>query len=282
MWSDIVERWHVLAKEQKLALVLIFVLAGSALGFSLYRVKAMIREPFLVETSSLEDAKRLIGLSTEEQIAQQKRMDTDGDGLSNWDEENLYKTNPYLRDTCGDGLADNVRVITRRGLGCLQTRSDGLDLSGVMATSSDIYDLPGQDQQISGEGIESQASSVELKAVEQINQAMLPRDPAAIRAVLKEKIGQEELDKISDEELLILYDGALESVERQGQENPVDPGNMPADNSSPISGQSGAGSPLDAEPTATNGATDQPEDNGTVIDWKGQPPTDEIDTNTNE
>jgi hypothetical protein len=279
MWSDIVERWHVLAKEQKLALVLIAVLAGSALGFSLYRVKAMIREPFLVETSSLEDAKRLIGLSTEEQIAQQKRMDTDGDGLSNWDEENLYKTNPYLRDTCGDGLADNVRVITRRGLGCLQTRSDGLDLSGVTATSSDIYDLPGQDQQVPGEGADSQSNSLELQAVQQINQAMLPRDPAAIREVLKDKIGQEELDKITDEELLLLYDGALESVNRQGQENPMDPGSVPPGTLVPAVGQSDAA--LDAPTTSdvedTDSVTSETPDQ--ITDWKGQPPTDQNETN---
>jgi hypothetical protein len=278
MWSDIVERWHALAKEQKLALVLIGVLAGTALGFSVYRVKAMIREPFLVETSSLEDAKRLIGLSTEEQIAQQKRLDTDGDGLSNWDEENLYKTNPYLRDTCGDGLADNVRVITRRGLGCLQNRSDALDLSGVMATSSDIYDLPGQDQQVPGEGADSQSNSLELQAVQQINQAMLPRDPAAIREVLKDKIGQEELDKISDEELLLLYDGALESVNRQGQENPMDAGGISPTAPVPAKEQPDAAlgtsiSDVKDMDSVTSETSDQ------TTDWKGQPPTDQNETN---
>ncbi len=36
--------------------------------------------------------------------------DTDGDGLTNSDELNIYLTNPFLRDTDGDGFGDGVEV----------------------------------------------------------------------------------------------------------------------------------------------------------------------------
>ncbi len=39
-----------------------------------------------------------------------KNQDTDGDGLSDWDELNVYHTSPYLADTDGDGIPDGVEV----------------------------------------------------------------------------------------------------------------------------------------------------------------------------
>ncbi len=38
--------------------------------------------------------------------AQLKNQDTDKDGLSDWDELNIYKTSPYLDDSDSDGLKD--------------------------------------------------------------------------------------------------------------------------------------------------------------------------------
>jgi hypothetical protein len=35
-----------------------------------------------------------------------KYMDTDGDGISDWDELFVYGTSPYLEDTSGDGISD--------------------------------------------------------------------------------------------------------------------------------------------------------------------------------
>jgi hypothetical protein len=36
----------------------------------------------------------------------EKNKDTDGDGLIDWDEINVYKTSPYLKDTDGDKISD--------------------------------------------------------------------------------------------------------------------------------------------------------------------------------
>lgn len=47
--------------------------------------------------------------------------DTDGDGLSNWAEQNLYGTSPYLPDTDDDGLPDNVEI--NLGFNPLDSRS---------------------------------------------------------------------------------------------------------------------------------------------------------------
>jgi hypothetical protein len=40
------------------------------------------------------------------------KIDTDGDGLSDWDEISVYKTDPNRADTDGDGLTDGQEVMT--------------------------------------------------------------------------------------------------------------------------------------------------------------------------
>lgn len=249
-----------------MALVLLSVMAGAALGLSLFRINNLIRAPFLVEKTTLTDAKKLIGLTTEEQIAQQKRLDTDGDGLSNWDEQNVYHTNANLRDTCGDGIPDNVRVVTRRGLGCLNApnSSGALDVSGVYSTSSGSDGLPGETSPLQG-GLGGLMSSGTANTVAQA-QAMLSRDPANIRRLLKEKLPDTDIDSISDEELLKLYDAAVQNVDQQR--------GLSAGGSTPPSTQSPTATTTAKIQTTTSTSSpiqvDQP---GLKPDWKGTPPT---------
>lgn len=43
-----------------------------------------------------------------------KKLDSDGDGLSDWDEINVYKTDPRKADTDGDGLSDYDEVMKHK------------------------------------------------------------------------------------------------------------------------------------------------------------------------
>jgi hypothetical protein len=49
----------------------------------------------------------IMASTTEEAM---KQVDTDKDGLSDWDEINIYHTSPYLPDTDGDGFSDGTEV----------------------------------------------------------------------------------------------------------------------------------------------------------------------------
>lgn len=39
-----------------------------------------------------------------------ENIDTDGDGLYDWEENEIYKTSPYLADTDGDGISDGEEI----------------------------------------------------------------------------------------------------------------------------------------------------------------------------
>jgi hypothetical protein len=202
MWNSITERWAGLALEQKISVGVLSLCGLLAIGLSLFRLRATINEPFLVRKESLLETKELIGDTEEQKLAVQQRTDTDGDGLSDWDEVNTYGTNPNLRDTCGDGTPDNVRIATGKGANCdIPAASTGLDTSIVNSTSSVLSPIALPNPQ--------DTASPQLRNPQQLVQDALPRDPKAIRELLSGKVDAAELEQLTDEDLLKLYDAAL-------------------------------------------------------------------------
>ncbi len=213
MWEAFVLKWNNLTKEQKFSVCILAVCGLLALGFSAWKVTARITDPFLVPKSELTRIKEIIGSTPQEDEARLKRIDTDGDSLSDWDEINLFKTNPNLKDSCGDGITDNIRVATGKNMQCALT-TVGIEQTTDSMTSNPIQSL---DSQILGDSPGNVASgtadmaSVQPQAptVSASLEQVLPRDPKAIREVLKGKVDQTKLDALSDEQLLQLFDEAM-------------------------------------------------------------------------
>ncbi len=81
--------------------VLIFLLAG----LSFWKIGSQVRRPFL-PPEGYESTE----ITAYENILDQT-IDTDGDGLSDYDEIYLYGTSPYLADTDGDGISDYDEIM---------------------------------------------------------------------------------------------------------------------------------------------------------------------------
>ncbi len=223
MWDSIVLRWQSLTKGQQILLVVFSIAGVLTFGLSLYRISYTIRSPFLTDKQAIYSAKELIGLTPAEETAKQKRLDTDGDGLSDWDEENTYHTNPNSRDSCGDGMPDNVRVATGKNLVCGQLGN--LDYSGVAGGSSSAFDGLPQTAQPTDQGSQDAAflmhvatSGTSAMGVDSSGAATtLPRDPVMIRQLLKGQVSDAELNALSDDDLLKLYDDAMAKIKNNGQ-----------------------------------------------------------------
>ena len=183
-----------------------------AVGLSAYRIQQSVKDPFLVDRSKVLAFRQSLTPSEAEEEARLKRMDTDGDGLSDWDEINVHRTNPNLKDTCGDGVIDNVRILTGQNLACTGkgTNVPGeIDISGVQPTTSSVYgDIPAG---LSPESVYSDMiqAGARARASSTSAETSLPRDAALIRAALQGKVEQDQLDALSDSDLLKLYDEAL-------------------------------------------------------------------------
>ena len=136
--------------------------------------------------------------------------DSDGDGLTDWEEENMYNTSPYLEDTDGDGILDSKEVNDGTDPNCVE----GNDCSSVDVLQEQVKKQAEMDSFIdkninleisttSGNGTISEDSMT--KALQGESDVTTLRK-MLIDAGMDEKI----LKAISDEDLLNSYKEILQ------------------------------------------------------------------------
>jgi hypothetical protein len=241
--NAITERWRSLAKEQKISAGILAVCGIIALGLSVERLNATIRDPFMVSKNEVTSAVQAINKldPTSQDDAAAKRRDTDGDGLSDYDELHRFQTSAYLADTDGDGSPDNVELALGENPNCAKgTACAGglIDTSGVTTPApfltgttegnGDAFYAAFQRGVNAGKaGIVAQTGSTST-----VFEPQLVRDAVEIRKALLEsgKIDKAQLDKITDAQLLELYDKALtEATSKQVEtETGIDANNLPS------------------------------------------------------
>jgi hypothetical protein len=204
MWQSFLNWFRQFSREQQVSVVVIFVCGFLAFGLSVYRLRLNVTAPFLVDKREIGNAKDIIGPTPAEEEAAQKRIDTDGDTLSDWDEVHVFQTNPNLRDTCGDGMPDSVRLAIGRGAGCSVGNEIRIE-EGVNVQATAPLTIPGISNGFASTSLSAPVVSQDIGTTE----TALPRDPALIRQALQNKVDQAKLDALSDNELLSLYDQAI-------------------------------------------------------------------------
>lgn len=238
------ERWQVLAKEQKISAGILAVCGIIALGLSIQRINATIVDPFKVSkqsvTSAIEKINDIDPSAREE--AEAKRRDTDGDGLSDFDELHRFQTSPYLADTDGDSVLDNVELAMNENPNCPKGQECAaalIDVSGL-ATSSGMIDITGQSAgndfyAAFQRGVNTGKAQVvtQTGSTSTDFQQGLVRDAAEIRRVLLEsgEVDPAALEKITDAQLLDLYDQATVQAAQQkvqAETGITDPNDYPA------------------------------------------------------
>jgi hypothetical protein len=153
-----------------------------------------------------------------------KNKDTDGDGLSDYDELNIYHTSPYLADTDSDGIPDGTEVKNGTDPNCPTGRTcaggsvipeTGGEGSTTPSSSNDTLNsllnqfgatnpanLTNPANSTAGAGTGS-LSSDQLNALKNI-------DAASLRQLLLQAgMPQATLDKISDADLMKSYQETL-------------------------------------------------------------------------
>lgn len=183
-----------------------------------------------------------------------KAKDTDRDGISDYDEANLYGTSPYLSDSDSDGIDDHTELTTGQDPNCpkgkscamvteLKDRVTATDIGvaepGVMPsttldaleqltnmTPSQVRELLKQNgvtdsvlKKLSDEDVmAAYRSALEKTGVAKTPDEVIPKNPtpAEIRVLLvKNGMSQSDADKIPDEELVKMYQDTLLKVNPQ-------------------------------------------------------------------
>ena len=220
--------WSKFSKKQKIALFL--SLAGAVLLIFLtgLSVENGINAPFRGSIKELIKNKDMLKDPATEKTALDKRTDSDGDGLSDWAEENIYHTSPYLWSTAGDNVPDNVKIalgenpLCKQGQACtvasqmnfnLATSSElGAALQTINSGNSVNSALMGNTA--SGQNFLQQAQQAGLNTDEA---SQISRDPVVLRKAIMEtgKVTQAELDKVSDTQLLQMLDQTETEMKQQ-------------------------------------------------------------------
>ncbi len=146
---------------------LLFFLSIAALGVGFWQIKTAINLPFHIDEGVLPTGALSTDFSTRDMASLAR--DTDGDGLLDYDETNIYNTSPYLADSDSDGFSDGEEIKSGNNPNCPAKQT-----CLVAPTLS------------AGE--------------------VAPQNVEELRKLLKDSgISQEDLDKIDDTTLLSLY-----------------------------------------------------------------------------
>lgn len=191
-----------LGKSQKIAVAVLAFFAFLVLVFWVGQFKKNINSPFEINSSSQGQSSQQILNTQEDTDADLKAKDTDGDGFSDWDELNIYKTSPFLEDSDSDGFNDKEEVENDKDPNCPSGR--------------ECYNTPLSDQnssavQSNDVGQEVNATDSQNTSETDVNRILSGQaDPAAVRQLLFEAgMDKAVLDGISDADLMKFYEETL-------------------------------------------------------------------------
>ncbi|MDA3803047.1 MAG: hypothetical protein PF488_04135 [Patescibacteria group bacterium] len=196
------------SKTQKIASILLVVFGVFLIGFSISQFRDKIVSPFRLETSEMNK------ITQDEKInfhlAVLQNMDTDEDGLSDYEEIYVYDISPYLEDTDSDELSDYAEI--QRGSDPNCPEGEDCSVIGSIQTPvdnneefTDVYD--------NNENSVNTGDNMEGALVETISTGEV--DVTVLRELmLSNGFNKEELDQISDEDLKMIY---LEAITKQSE-----------------------------------------------------------------
>jgi hypothetical protein len=184
----------VLTREQKMGAVFLFAFAILAVGMGLLQLRNTIYGPFVLRPN----ANRAQVLMDE--TARLQQIDTDHDGLNDYEEIHFYETSPYLPDTDSDGIGDREELDAGTDPLCAE--------SAVCATAEAIPTVSTTPDSIVPGGLQTPLDILGAAATAGSGQALdintFASNPALLRILLLQsgKLTEQELKSIDDATLL--------------------------------------------------------------------------------
>jgi len=110
-----VTNWDSLSSHQKLSLGVFIVIGLSTIVLGFFRINKAIVLPFKRTTGfAFKSAEQL----EKERTQKLRTQDTDGDGLTDYDELYVFRTSPFLEDSDSDGQNDGAEVASESDPNC--------------------------------------------------------------------------------------------------------------------------------------------------------------------
>ncbi|MEK7073332.1 MAG: thrombospondin type 3 repeat-containing protein [Patescibacteria group bacterium] len=186
------------AEEHRTVLVGLLLITVVLFVLGAAQIVRSIGAPFTAPTGAYKTVEQV----RQEEIAALKVRDTDSDGLSDYDELNIYLTSPYLTDTDSDGVPDGEEVRSGDDPNCPRGQNCGSGASQVgprQASPQDLTSAPG-----SRPGSVTPISGNTFVGLTPENLETL--DVVQVRSLLRGAgVPEEVLASFSDEEIMTLF-----------------------------------------------------------------------------
>lgn len=200
------EPHNKLTREQKVGVTLLFVFAILTAGLAFLQMRNTLTAPFVLQTSN-NSKKTLQDFQVDLQ-----NVDTDKDGLSDFDEVQFHGTSAYLPDTDSDGKDDKSEVdagtdpLCAEGATCQSATASGSITPPSIGTPIDTP-LSALSRSLTED--EENSAAQNIQALNQLKQ-----DPEKIRELLRQsgKISEEELVQLDDATLLKILEEIIQSA----------------------------------------------------------------------
>jgi len=198
-----------LDKNRKIAAGALGVFAFVIIIMWMVQLKSSINSPLNSKNSSADnEATECVGGSCDSNSDEAlKAKDTDGDGLSDYDELYIYNTSPYLEDSDSDGFSDKQEIDNDKDPNCPTGRdcySDPLTSAETEVNMQDSTLDSLLEQYDYSETDESYLDSAESFDFEELFGSSMNADDLR-QMLIQAGMDEEMLNQISDEELMASY-----------------------------------------------------------------------------
>lgn len=199
-------------KNHKRALLILSIFSVAIITIWFVNFFHILNKPFNYEDSSNNNVNNSTSIvNKDDSNSNLKLIDTDGDGLSDWDELFTYGTSPYLEDTDSDELSDYEEIMVyKTDPNCLegQVCSGTLNQSDSQVVNNTAEVLDNYYQEVSSTS-ENTITTEDVSAY--LNSGSV--DVSYLRQLLLEEgFSQADLDKISDEDLISAYKDVVDKL----------------------------------------------------------------------
>jgi hypothetical protein len=194
---------HPLTAEERAGQWFVIIVAMVALIGGSFYLWRTIAKPFQVVYSG---PRFLVGDEKEAaERARAQQTDTDGDGLSDFDETEIFFTSPYLADSDSDGQSDANEVKAGSDPNCLPGQQ-------CAARNEDVGFAP-----TPGFAAEQGAvAAQELERLQSLLNEYADATPAEVRVMLVDSgIPQAEVDSLDDEQVMAIFTQSFTQLTEQ-------------------------------------------------------------------
>jgi len=192
---------HVFSRQEKVGYSVVVATGCLAVVMGMFYMGTHIKAPFKITYTGSHFL--TADQQQQAQITAQKSLDTDLDGINDYDELNVYGTSPYLNDTDGDGIDDGTEI---------SSGGDPMCATGkTCVNTANKITMPTPD--VGPEPVEPAVTTVaDLKA------SLLNTPIPDIRTILVQ-IGatQADVDAMSDADVMATYTDTVNQLETSGE-----------------------------------------------------------------